>query len=78
MRSQRFDKIQDQCGILQCTYFELFRDLSTETGSQFVATFDTDLRYLLTENLQLDADVNIGITQATDDFNPFVGLTMRF
>ncbi|BDA75814.1 hypothetical protein CAL7716_099800 (plasmid) [Calothrix sp. PCC 7716] len=60
------------------TYFELFTDFSTETGSQFVATFDTGLTYLLTENLQLDAGVNIGITQAADDFNPFVGLTMRF
>jgi hypothetical protein len=60
------------------TYFELFTDFSTETGSQFIATFDTGLTYLLTENLQLDAGVNIGITQAADDFNPFVGLTMRF
>lgn len=60
------------------TYFELFTDITTESGSELVATFDTGVTYLLTENLQLDAGVNIGITQAADDFNPFVGFAVRF
>ncbi|WP_154656039.1 transporter [Fortiea contorta] len=60
------------------TYFELFTEKTTEKGSDLIATFDTGLKYLLTENIQLDAGVNIGLTQAADDFQPFVGLSMRF
>lgn len=60
------------------TYFELFTDITTERDSELVATFDTGITYLLTENLQLDAGVNIGLTRAADDFNPFVGFTVRF
>lgn len=33
------------------SYFELFTEQRTENGSQFVATFDTGLKYLLTENI---------------------------
>ncbi|MEG4940775.1 transporter [Microcoleus sp. F4-D5] len=60
------------------TYFELFTQQTTERGSQFVATFDTGLKYLLTENIQLDAGVNIGLTQAADDIQPFMGVSIRF
>ncbi|KYC34867.1 hypothetical protein WA1_50015 [Scytonema hofmannii PCC 7110] len=60
------------------TFFELFTDITTEAGSELVATFDTGITYLIAENLQLDAGVNIGLTQASDDFNPFVGFAVRF
>ncbi len=60
------------------TYFELFTETTTEEDSKFVATFDTGLKYLLTENVQLDAGINIGLTEAADDLQPFVGLSMRF
>jgi len=60
------------------TYFELFTQTTTERNSQFVVTFDTGLLYLLTENFQLDAGVNLGLTQGADDFNPFVGFSVRF
>lgn len=60
------------------TYFELFTKKTTERGADFVATFDTGLKYLLTENVQLDAGINIGLTQAADDLQPFVGLSVRF
>ena len=36
------------------------------------------LKYLLTENVQLDAGVNIGLTEATDAVQPFLGLSVRF
>ena len=49
------------------TYFELFTETTTERSSQFVATFDTGLKYLLTENVQLDAGINIGLTEAADE-----------
>lgn len=60
------------------TYFELFTETTTERSSDFVATFDTGLKYLLTENVQLDAGINIGLTEAADDLQPFVGLSVRF
>jgi long-subunit fatty acid transport protein len=38
----------------------------------------TGLTYAVTENLQLDAGVNVGVTSAADRFNPFVGISTRF
>ncbi|MDX2244620.1 MAG: transporter [Leptolyngbyaceae cyanobacterium bins.302] len=60
------------------TYFELYTAKTTEFGSQFIATFDTGIKYLVTENLQLDAGINIGLTRAADDLQPFVGISVRF
>jgi hypothetical protein len=60
------------------TYFELYTEVTTESGSQFIATFDTGLKYLVTENIQLDTGINIGLTQATEDLQPFVGISVRF
>ncbi len=59
-------------------YLEFFSNLSTERQSGWVATADAGLAYLVTENLQLDGGCNFGVTKAADDFNPFVGLTVRF
>jgi Putative MetA-pathway of phenol degradation len=58
------------------TYFELYTN--TGTGKGFVATFDTGLKYLLAENVQLDAGVNIGLTEAADAIQPFLGVSVRF
>ena len=56
------------------TYFEV----ATATGPQFAASFDTGLKYLLTEDIQLDAGVNIGLSKGADNFQPFVGMSVRF
>lgn len=32
----------------------------------------------VTRDVQLGAGVNIGLTSATDDLNPFVGLSVRY
>jgi hypothetical protein len=58
-------------------YTEFFSQSSTEAGSEWVATFDTGLTYLLSPNFQLDAGINIGLTPAADDLNPFVGFSAR-
>jgi Putative MetA-pathway of phenol degradation len=58
------------------TYFELYTNTGAERG--FAATFDTGLKYLLTENVQLDGGVNIGLTEAADAIQPFLGLSVRF
>jgi Putative MetA-pathway of phenol degradation len=60
------------------SYFELFTNQTTEKGASFIGTFDTGLKYLLTDNVQLDAGINVGITDAADDYQPFVGLSFRF
>jgi hypothetical protein len=59
-------------------YIEFFSNRSTERGSDWIATFDFGFTYGVTKNLQLDAGVNIGVTRAADDFNPFLGLTWRY
>jgi hypothetical protein len=59
-------------------YVEFFSAVSTESGSDWVGTFDLGLTYALTEDIQLDAGVNIGVTKSADDVNPFLGLSWRF
>jgi hypothetical protein len=59
-------------------YAEFFSAVSAESGSKWVGTLDLGLTYGLTENIQLDAGVNIGITKSAEDFNPFIGISFRF
>jgi hypothetical protein len=59
-------------------YIEFFSSVSTEPGSSWVGTVDLGLTYGLTENVQIDAGVNLGVTRAADDVNAFTGLTVRF
>ena len=41
-------------------------------------TIDPSLQWLVTPNLQLDVGVYIGLTKAAPDWNPYVGLSVRF
>jgi hypothetical protein len=59
-------------------YVELFNSVSNERHSAWVATFDFGFTYAVTRDIQLDAGMNIGLTDAADDFNPFIGLSMRY
>lgn len=59
-------------------YVEVFSSLSTEQGADWIATLDMGVTYLLRRNVQLDAGVNIGLTDAADDLNPFIGLSVRY
>lgn len=59
-------------------YVELFTERATERGSRWVVTGDMGLTYALTEDVQLDAGANIGLTRAADDLNVFLGLSRRF
>jgi hypothetical protein len=59
-------------------FFEFFSEVSRARGSPWVGTVDLGLSYGLTENSQLDAGVNLGVTDSADDVNPFAGLTVRF
>ncbi len=59
-------------------YVELFTLISSESNTDWVGTFDLGLTYGLTEDIQIDAGINIGITESAEDFNPFLGLSWRF
>jgi hypothetical protein len=59
-------------------YLEFFSAISTEDEASWVGTVDVGVTYMLTDNIQLDAGCNFGITRAADDINPFVGFSIRF
>lgn len=59
-------------------YVEFFSLVSTDNASPWIGTVDLGLTYQLTKHIQLDAGVNIGVTGAADDVNPFVGTSFRF
>jgi hypothetical protein len=59
-------------------YVELYSNVSTEPEADWIATFDFGFTYALSRDIQLDAGMNIGLTDAADDFNPFIGLSLRY
>jgi hypothetical protein len=59
-------------------YTEIYCERSSEAGASTIVTFDAGVTYAVTDNLQLDAGVNIGVTDAADDLNVFAGLSRRF
>lgn len=59
-------------------YVELFSNVSTESHSAWIATFDFGFTYSISRDVKLDAGMNVGLTEAADDFNPFIGLSMRY
>lgn len=59
-------------------YVEFFSLVSAESKSRWVGTVDFGFTYAVTENIQLDAGVNLGVTRSADDVNPFFGVSWRF
>ena len=59
-------------------YLEFFSEVSAEDGLPWVGTVDTGLTYGITDNMQLDAGINIGVTEAADDLNLFLGFSWRY
>ena len=59
-------------------YVEIFNEVSNERHSAWIATFDFGFTYEVSRNVQLDAGMNIGLTNAADDLNPFIGLSVRY
>jgi hypothetical protein len=57
-------------------YVELWTNASKE--NPFQATFDVGLTYACGDNTQFDIGLNTGITDGSDDFNPFIGISQRF
>jgi len=57
-------------------FVELFH--ASGGGAPRELTADGGLTFGLTDDLQLDAGVNVGLTTGADDVNPFLGLAVRF
>ncbi len=59
-------------------YVEFFSSFNNEPSSEWVGTVDLGLTYAVSQDIQFDGGLNIGVTRSADDFNPFVGLTTRY
>lgn len=59
-------------------YTEFYSQSSAQDGASWVATFDTGLGYTINSRLKIDSGINLGLTAAADDWNPFVGVSLRF
>lgn len=59
-------------------YTELYTERETVHHSGWVATGDAGATYQLTDTLQLDGGVNLGLTHAADNVEVFVGVSRRF
>lgn len=47
-------------------------------GDSSKGVAEAGVTYALTENIQLDCGCNFGVTEAAEDFNPFVGFSVRY
>lgn len=59
-------------------YIEFFSQVSAESDTDWIGTVDLGLTYAISEDIQLDAGVNLGVTRSAEDINPFLGLSWRF
>lgn len=59
-------------------YVEFWSMVSTETDSEWQGTVDLGLTCGVTDNIQLDAGINLGVTKSAPDLQPFLGLSVRF
>lgn len=59
-------------------YVEVFSQHSGERGSRWVGTLDLGLTYGVSRDIQLDAGVNLGISDAAADVEFFSGIAVRF
>lgn len=60
------------------THYEIAATFNTGDPRGDIVVLGTGVTYAVTDNLQLDAGVNFGVTDAADRFNPFVGVSQRF
>jgi hypothetical protein len=59
-------------------YVEFWSAVSTERDAAWQGSADVGLTYAVTENVQIDAGVNFGITTSAPDVQPFLGISIRF
>ena len=59
-------------------YTELFTERGADRGAEWVVTGEGGFTFAVSENVQLDAGANLGLTRAADDLTLFAGLAHRF
>lgn len=59
-------------------YLEFASLMGTAPGFQWQGQVDVGLTYAATENVQFDLGCNFGVTKSAPDYNPFIGLSVRF
>lgn len=59
-------------------YVEFFSEIPVENSRDWVGFTSVGFTYALTDNVQLDTGINFGVTDAADDLNPFLGISVRF
>jgi outer membrane putative beta-barrel porin/alpha-amylase len=60
------------------TYYEIGGRFGLDDPRGDIVFVGTGVTYKLSKNLQLDAGINFGLTDAADRINPFVGISARF
>ncbi len=58
-------------------YVEYIGVTDTEEGTGYLSLIGAGLTYGVDENVQLDTGVNVGLSDDADDFNVFVGISVR-
>ncbi len=60
-------------------YVEFWSDVNTDHDAPSVQyTLDFAASWMVKDNIQLDAGVNIGLNKATSDLQPYLGVSQRF
>ena len=59
-------------------FFELVSVLSAESKSDFQAYFNTGMTWAVTPTWQFDGGIRVGLTGASADFTPFLGVSTKF
>jgi hypothetical protein len=59
-------------------FIEVVGILSTESANSAEAYLNTGLTLAIGDDWQLDGGIRVGLTAASDDLTPFLGLSCRF
>ena len=59
-------------------YLEFYSLVPTRGNGDWVGSLDVGLLLTIGKNVQVDAGINMGVTNGADDWQPFVGLSCRF
>ena len=59
-------------------YLEFFSSVPSNHSNAWVGTVDVGVTVMVAANVQLDTGLNIGVTQAAEDLQTFVGAAVRF
>ena len=59
-------------------FLELVSVLSAESESHWEAYFNTGMTWAVTPAWQLDGGIRVGLTNASTDFTPFLGMSTKF